>query len=260
MHYTRIIQFSTAMTIVITAVALGQAESAPAGKAVRSSNRRAPGPNSKKAYVATDQYAKRSLEGWTIYVNKELLNGQKELGDKALRLLETKLYEIRRRVPARALATLQQVPIWLGVDDGPAPCSEYHPNREWLRENGYNTDKVKCVEIGNATRFLKWTLDQPSMVLHELSHAYHDQVLGFDYPPIKEAFQKAVASKNYESVLHHNGRIERSYALSNHKEYFAEACEAYFGTNDMYPFVRAELQKHDPLIFKILNEVWGNHP
>jgi len=44
---------------------------------------------------------------------------------------------------------------------------------------------------------------------------------------------------------------------NNHKEYFAELSEAYFGTNDMYPFVRAELMKHDPEAHALLKKLWG---
>ena len=37
--------------------------------------------------------------------------------------------------------------------------------------------------------------------------------------------------------------------------------EAFFGTNDFYPFVRAELQAHDPTMFDLLCEVWSvNNP
>jgi hypothetical protein len=41
-------------------------------------------------------------------------------------------------------------------------------------------------------------------------------------------------------------------------EYFAESSEAYFGTNDFYPFVRAELKAHDPEMFKLVGELWTN--
>ena len=47
-------------------------------------------------------------------------------------------------------------------------------------------------------------------------------------------------------------RIER-----NDQEYFAELTEAYFGTNDFYPFVRAELKQHDPKMYQVLEKVWG---
>jgi hypothetical protein len=40
-------------------------------------------------------------------------------------------------------------------------------------------------------------------------------------------------------------------------EYFAEATEAFFGTNDFYPFVRAELKRHDPAAYELMNELWG---
>jgi putative membrane-bound dehydrogenase-like protein len=210
-----------------------------------------------KRLVPTSQYTTQSIEGWTVRVNKTLLGEQAELGSKALRLLETKLYEIRRVVPERACAELQKVPIWLGIDDGSAPCAEYHVSKDWLRENGFNPEKAKAVEIGNATRFLRWTIDQPTMLLHELAHAYHDQVLTFDHAEVLAAYKAAKERKNYESVLRFSGKMERAYALVNHHEYFAEATEAYFGTNDFYPFVRAELKEHDPEIFRILEDVWG---
>jgi len=40
-------------------------------------------------------------------------------------------------------------------------------------------------------------------------------------------------------------------------EYFAESTEAFFGANDFYPFVRAELQRHDPAMDRLLLRFWG---
>jgi hypothetical protein len=205
----------------------------------------------------TSSYEKRSIEGWTVHVNKALLGERSELGGKALRLLEVKLYEVKRTVPATALRKLQEVPIWLGVNDGHAPCAEYHWNRDWLVDNGYNPDKARAVEIGNAALFLEWSKDQPMMVLHELSHAYHDRVLGRGHAGIKSAYENAVKSGDYQSVLSHTGKIQKAYALVNDREYFAEATEAFFGTNDMFPFVRVELERHDPKLYQILKDVWG---
>ncbi len=76
-------------------------------------------------------------------------------------------------------------------------------------------------------------------------------------PERKECFQRAVASKRYESALHFNGQRKRHYALNNDQEYFAEASEAFFGANDFYPFVRAELKEHDPALFELLKKLWG---
>ena len=45
--------------------------------------------------------------------------------------------------------------------------------------------------------------------------------------------------------------------MPNSKEYFAESTEAYFGVNDFYPFVRAELKEHDPTMFSLMETLWG---
>jgi hypothetical protein len=113
------------------------------------------------------------------------------------------------------------------------------------------------VEIGNAKRFVSWSKSQPSMVLHELAHAYHDQVLGFANKEVRAAYERAKARGIYDSVKRNNGKTERAYALSDDHEYFAEATEAFFGTNDFFPFVRAELKDHDPELFAILEKVWS---
>ena len=61
-------------------------------------------------------------------------------------------------------------------------------------------------------------------------------------------------------TLHINGQTVRHYALTSDQEYFAECSEAFFGTNDMYPFVRAELHQHDPAAFETLTKVWNLKP
>jgi dipeptidyl-peptidase-4 len=100
----------------------------------------------------------------------------------------------------------------------------------------------------------------PVIVLHELAHAYHYQVLGFDNALIKTAFERARNSGSYEVVLRNDGNKEKAYALTNAQEYFAESTEAYFGRNDFFPFDRAELQQHDPAMVKVLQEVWQVEP
>ena len=208
------------------------------------------------AYEPTENYVVQEIEGWRVYVNKCLLNEKKVVGDKVLRLLTVKLYDINRVVPKRALEELHKVPIWVEFEDKDIKCMCYHPSRRWLTEHGFNPQKAKSVEIGNAKTFLKWTLDQPYMVLHELVHAYHHRVLGYDNADIRAGYKRAVESKSYESVLHYTGRTKRAYALNNDQEYFAELTEAFLGQNDFYPFVRAEVMQHDPRMYETLKKVW----
>ncbi len=98
------------------------------------------------------------------------------------------------------------------------------------------------------------------MVLHELAHGYHQRFLGHSHLGILRCYEHARAARLYESVLRINGRPEQHYAMTNAKEFFAEMTEAFFGTNDFYPFVRAELQEHDPQTYDLLCQVWGVSP
>ncbi len=206
--------------------------------------------------IPSAQYETQDVEGWTVHVNRILLRQEAGLGAEALKLLDMMLYGITRSVPEKPLQELRKVPIWLGVDDGPNDRAQYHPSRDWLRDHHFNPEKARSVEVGNARRFLKTAHEQPSMLLHEMAHAYHDQVLTFQHAGIQEAWREAKKSGTYDSVLRISGIKERHYALTDPQEYFAEGTEAFLGTNDFFPFVRAELRVHDPKLFQLLEEIW----
>ncbi|MEA3368393.1 MAG: hypothetical protein U9R68_09805, partial [Planctomycetota bacterium] len=204
------------------------------------------------------EHETRQIEGWTVHVDTQLLDADHEaVGKKALRVLANKLYEIARIVPADRLAHLRRVPIYFDYDHALGNM-QYHPDVGWLRDHGYDTAMAKAVHIPSVRHFLSaiQPREQPFAVLHELSHAYHDQVLGWDYKPIIRAYKKALESKRYESVLLRGHRKGRHYALTNHKEFFAEMTEAYLGTNDFWPFVRWELREADPETYRLLERIW----
>lgn len=214
-------------------------------------------PDVQPAFDASENYQERTFEGWPVLVNRRLLaDERRELAERALARLADHLYRIRTVVPADPLGELERVPIWVEWRHPLHPGMCYHPDAEWLREHGMNPAKARSVEVSNVDNFLAWSLEQPWMVLHELAHAYHHRVLGFDHAPIREAYRRAVESRRYEAVLRANGRRERAYALTDEKEYFAETTEAFFGTNDFAPFVRAELAELDPEMHALLRQVW----
>jgi hypothetical protein len=210
-------------------------------------------------FEPTDGYESRQVEGWTVLVNKKFLAEQPDLADRALTLLRFQLYQVSRRLPEDAVGSLREIKIWLEEDEKHHSCSAYHPDAGWLRDHGMNPDKARCVEISNARNFLRWTFDQPWMMLHELAHGYHHQRLerGFGNPEVKAAFERAMKAGLYRSVLRSSGKTEKAYAATNPMEYFAESSEAFFGTNDFYPFIRAELKEHDPAMSALLGQLWG---
>ena len=207
---------------------------------------------------AIEGYEIRDIEGWPIRVSKQLLSDQAEATEVAMGLMAKQLQRICGILPAGVLDRLKDVPIWMSPPyEGSRPSGEYHPGANWLRRNGRLPELVKCVEFTNIAIFEKECQRMPMLMLHELAHAYHDQVLDFEHPEIKARFEQARESGSYESVgRNHGKRKTRAYAITNHKEYFAELSEAFFGTNDFYPYTRSQLRKHDPAMFDLLSRVW----
>ncbi len=205
-------------------------------------------------------HTQRTIEGWIVHVDNRLLDGDdKQAGEHAQRILANRLYDIKHVVPADKVALLQKVPIWLDKSHGKLRPAQYHPSAGWLKGNGFTEKLAKCVHIPVAAEFssVNHQRVQPWSVMHELAHAYHDQVLGFDHAEIRKAFIRFKESGNYENVLHINGKKTKHYALTNEKEFFAELTESFFGHNDFFPFNRAELQREEPEIYELLAKVWG---
>jgi hypothetical protein len=207
-------------------------------------------------------YQTRQIEGWTVLVNRGFLEREPDLADRTFKLLGFQLYQVTRVIPPDALSKLRKIRIWVEEKETEPPCMTYHPDPGWLREHGKDPEKARSVELANARNFLSWTIEQPWMLLHELSHGYHHQFLarGFDNPRVKAAYDHAMKAGLYDRVLRYSGQEEKAYAATNPMEYFAEATEAYFGTNDFFPFVRIELKRHDPMAYETLERLWGVTP
>ena len=126
-------------------------------------------------------YESHSIEGWTVLVQDELL-AESHLSEQVLALLRTKLWEIATRLPQPVVERLREVQIRMHLDRRGCPGGVYHPSATWLRNNGFPEEWARGIEFGNARNFLSWSFVQPAMVLHELAHAWHDQVLGFHHP------------------------------------------------------------------------------
>jgi hypothetical protein len=204
-------------------------------------------------------HTERDIEGWKVHVDDRLLEADDPVGTAALRILANRLYDIKLVVPADKVARLQKVPIWLDMTHGKLRPAQYHPGVGWLKEHGYSPDLVKCVHIPRAADFIAPSHQnaQPWSVMHELAHAYHDQVLGFDDAKIKAAYERFKTGGKYKSTLHISGRKIEHYALTNPMEFFAEMTESYFGVNDFFPFTRAELKREEPEIYELLESIWG---
>ena len=207
----------------------------------------------------TDGYQRRTVEGWTLLVNKRLLADEPELFERVLVEVRRQFVAIEAAVPAPAVEKLRKIDLWIELDDPRFPCMCYHAHEGWLKAHGVNVEKTGHVELANPRNFLVWTKQQPWMILHELAHGYHARFLkdGYENAPIADALVAAKAAGRYGEVDHVSGRKRDHYAATNPMEYFAEGTEAYFGKNDFHPFDRAQLREYDPALVRTLEELWG---
>lgn len=205
--------------------------------------------------LTADDYESTVIEGWTVRVEKSLVDHPRRA--QALALLQSKLHQIRRVLPRRALPKLRQVTIWLSRDV--APGAAYHPSAEWLSANGRVVEMAGSIEIMNIDDFIDWSQGQPWMVLHELAHAWHHRFLpgGFNYPPILGAYNRAKSAGKYRRVKYYDGTRREAYALTDPMEFFAESSEAYFGRNDFEPFNRTQLKAFDRSAYRMVEKAWG---
>lgn len=201
----------------------------------------------------------QQMHGFTVHVDPALLKGEHAReGARALSMLANHLERISLLVRGPQLQSLQKLGIWIEHRHPTLKNMQYHPSARWLKDHDCDVRLARKVHIPVAANLLsrEQLLKHPAVVLHELAHAYHHQVLGFDEQRIFDAFKKARTSDVYTRTMSHRGRTVRHYALTDHKEYFAEGTEAFLYRNDFYPFVRAELKQADPALHDVLTQIW----
>ena len=97
----------------------------------------------------------------------------------------------------------------------------------------------------------RWPKDR-AILLHELLHAYHRQVLGQPTPSIGRAFVEARRDGIYPA------KYRDAYFLSNPKEYFAVIAEIYLsGPSFRPPFNCGNVQNAQPQFIAYLGELFG---
>ncbi len=202
----------------------------------------------------------RNIRGWTAYINKQdLLEHPEEMND-ALEYLHAQFYQVLLNVPKAAVTqTQQRGPIWFEYDT--ISNIAYH-GRGWLIANKYKPPDVRTlIGLTSAKTFIRKSYHQPWVVFHELTHCYDHRFLRSDKSygkyELDEVYNNAMEKGIYDAVLCRYSLSTKHYGANNRGEYFAESSEAYFGTNDFYPFVRAELKEYDPDMYHLLQNLWG---
>jgi hypothetical protein len=207
----------------------------------------------------------RTLKGFTILVHEAVLRQPADRwGRRPLDVLEAEFDDLKRVVPARHLELLRQVPVFVSWDAVPANSGIVAVYRSSLKGakhvGGEDAPKINCIEILTLKRLGELrppgSVFQQVVTLHEMAHAVHHRLLGWDAPEVKNAFNQAVERKLYDDSWDRSHRRGRAYARTNEAEYFAELTCAYLDSCHYYPFTYSELREHDPIGFALMDAVW----
>lgn len=220
-------------------------------------------------------YDRFQRHGFKVMVSKRLQDG-----GECLERLNERLEVIAEVVPSLHLGILREVTVWIEPrKDGPIAPSigdtagafyVPHQTKSDLKHYGLRPE-MKGGVVVFADGYLRGedgkraTVLAPGFLLHEMAHAIHDQLLGYDEPSVKTAYQRALDGKLYDAVQtrifdeHGQLRVERrpAYARTNDLEYFAELSVAYFDQgNWSYPKTRDDLADHDPGGYVLMDSFW----
>jgi len=204
-----------------------------------------------------DDYEITKVRGWSIHIHKQYVNGDQAVLKNAMKNVDIQLGHVETLMPEKAVAKLKNIPIWISPGRRKA---EYHWSRGWVVANNRPAEMTHSVQISDINVLRRSRPTGPWVLLHELAHGYHDRYVNDkDKKAIADAYRNALKKGLYQKVLHTNrgrGKYVKAYAATRMHEYFSENSEAYFGVNDFYPFLRAELRDYDPDMAKIIERVY----
>jgi len=125
---------------------------------------------------------------------------------------------------------------------------------QWVRPNGTPVDMAEQVNLG-VVKIRPSLLDpERPILLHELLHAYHAQIIpqGFRAPAILYYYDLAKKEPLYP--------ID-AYLMTNEREFFAVTASVFlYGKADQEPFTRSNLKQKQPEYYSYLVWLFGFDP
>ena len=200
------------------------------------------------------KYSTYSIENFKCFISDEVIqeNSDSKWVNKPLDLLSRSLRKVNEVYPENAKVLFHKTYIFvdwnkpgaLGLySQGPRGPSDPKTHFNCIDING-----MKFVTEKNNDKKLQPNNAATLVLLHELAHCYHHQVLGWNHELIKDAYQNAKNQKLFDL---------KSYLMSSDKEYFAELTTAYLDKHYSVPKTREEIKEKDIQGYGLMEKIWG---
>jgi len=210
------------------------------------------------------EYVATNAQGWTVLVEKELIQDHPDLAGPALRRLDGKLAQLRTVLPPQTQPVLLRLKLFLMLGEkskrgGRNNGAEYFQKTAPTHYAHLDPRMASSVVIYSAENYM-WLSDfwARKVLFHELAHAWHLEQWPEAQPDILRTYRAAKAAHLYARVIGDDGRLlEQGYAATNQLEYFAELSCMYFVGCHYYPFNRAQLREYDPDGAALIRRMWS---
>ncbi|MFO0929618.1 MAG: hypothetical protein U0736_21740 [Gemmataceae bacterium] len=233
------------------------------------------GPAKPKAGGSPAGYRKQAIQGFTLYIHEDVFknNDDPKWDRKPLDVLDLELSTIVKKLPPRAVTALRRLLVWIEWADESDPDLDrgvvakyygvYGNLALWSLGKNKHPLKANNIEVVNMQALTRE--HQPGVklercvLLHEMAHAVHHQVIGMSNAGVRSAFRAARERGLYAEAKDVYGRTLRpTYAATNDREYFAELTCAYLDKLYYFPHTADDLKEYDPTGYKVMEQVWGS--
>ena len=203
---------------------------------------------------------------------------------ESVEVLIRDLEEVDKLLPPHALELLQKdTPFYInstlvyGFEDDPTigKGSMFHPagSAAWLKENGLSTSHEGSIELMNVDNYChdRVCWGRGGLLLHELSHAYHNKHLqdGYNNETVMNLYDAAMKEHRYDHCIAKYGEGDysqpmRGYCASDCMEFFAELSVAFMWQEDSEmefnkwtPRNGPQLKAWDPASYDGIAALWA---
>lgn len=194
----------------------------------------------------------KALSGFSIPITVEqsLWDSNPTLAQKAAQKLERIINKAKHYFPASARAEISGIRYFIFLGDESSSGGRKGGQWYFRKGNHVSTRFDDAIIVRSADDYVNRYNDTQATrtAIHELSHAYYYYHRPTLYHPTKQAFNNANRQRLYYQAKTEGGKsIDKAYALTNQREYFAELAKTYFYNNYHYPFNQQELGEYDPV-------------
>ncbi len=207
-------------------------------------------------------YKRHLVEGFTLMMSAEADEADGKDGEtKPKDAIAAELQALRKLLPAKYVAVLQQMPVWIEWDEyeplksgreGRATVSFETSSPAALDQAKKNPRRAKCLIVHSLKALTAAhppkTEGAPTLLLQAVAYWLLDQVLGADNAQLRLAYRQAMENRLYDRAQN---------VASNEAEFFAELTLAHFDQLPHYPKTRDELKLYDPASNAMLDGIWG---